>query len=258
MQTIFSLTVKSTYLCKEGNQKRMPSSSEKQRRFMWVVHGVQKGKLSPGEVGDKAAKAARTMSASDVKDFLMQECGLKECGRDAKIRILKALKEVFGAGPSEPMNLEEEGDESPNVIDSTKDYIGDFENTIRTKYNGIPLHPQEIQAASNFDRTTATISKDRKQIEVKKSDDFGNNSVIVIKKLRDSGNLVFVAFIKSRSGEEPEVAGQQNEPAPEAGPEGEPEEPQGDKIKLIKSTPIDDSEGSEILTNFMTQVWHKV
>jgi hypothetical protein len=32
---------------------------------------------------------------------------------------------------------------------------------------------------------------------------------------------------------------------------------EGDEIKIIKSTPIDDQEGSEILTNFLLAVYHK-
>jgi hypothetical protein len=30
---------------------------------MWVVHGIQKGKISPGEAGEKAAKAAKAAKA---------------------------------------------------------------------------------------------------------------------------------------------------------------------------------------------------
>lgn len=44
----------------------MPATSEKQRKFMGVVRGIQKGttKGSPA-----AGKAAKSMSAKQVKDF---------------------------------------------------------------------------------------------------------------------------------------------------------------------------------------------
>ena len=231
----------------------MPSSSENQRKFMWVVHGIQKGKVSPGNAGDKAAKAARTMNPSDVKDFLMQECGLKECGKDAKVRLLKALKEVSGGGPSEPMNLEAyEEEPKRNVISSTKTLHGDYDKTL-TMYRGIQFTPKEAQAIQNF--TDAKPTKlDRFFVKYDKADDFGNNTDITVKKLQEGGKFIYVAFVKSRSGEEemPE------EPA--AGPEGgapPPQEPNEEEIKIIKSTPIDDQEGSEILTNFLMDIYHK-
>jgi hypothetical protein len=207
---------------------------------MWLVHGLQKGKVSPGKVGGKAKKAAATMDPEDVKDFLMQECGLKECGMDAKVRILKALKELVG--PMEPMRLESNYDTEQNVIASTRTLRGDYDQTLKM-YRGIQFTLKEIQAIKNF--TSAKPTKiDKFLVRYDKADDFGNNIDMTVKKLQEGGKFLYVAFIRNRSGEEPES----EEPAQAV---------QEDEIKLIKSVPIDDQEGSEILTNFLMDVYHK-
>ena len=45
------------------------SKSKRQQRFMGMVHAIQKGELSPKEVGGDVAKAAKTMQPKDVEDF---------------------------------------------------------------------------------------------------------------------------------------------------------------------------------------------
>lgn len=209
---------------------------------MWLVHGVQKGKISPGQVGKKVTTAANTMEPSDVEDFLMQECGLQECGVNVKRRILKGLREL-----QEPMRLEEEEPELPNVIASSKTLHGDFDQTLKM-YRGFELTPKENQAIQNF--TEVRPSEHSKfLVRYSKSDEFTNNSTIVVKKLKEpDGKFTYTAFVKVRGGEEPS-------------PEGQPDQPEteqsGDEIKLIKSIPIDDKEGSEILTNFLQAVYHQ-
>ncbi len=47
----------------------MPAESKKQQRFFGMVHAVQKGDLSPSEVGPAVRKAARNTEYSDAKDF---------------------------------------------------------------------------------------------------------------------------------------------------------------------------------------------
>lgn len=213
---------------------------------MWLVHGVQKGKISPSKVGGKVTKAANTMSPTDVENFLMQECGLQECGVDVKRRILKGLREL-----QEPMRLEEEEPELPNVVASSKTLHGDFGQTLKM-YRGFELTPKENQAIQNF--TEAKPAEHNKfLVRYSKSDEFTNNSTIVVKKLKEpDGKFTYTAFVKIRGGGE------------EAPPEGQPEQPAagetggaGDEIKLIKSIPIDDKEGSEILTNFLQAVYHQ-
>jgi hypothetical protein len=47
----------------------MPAESKKQQRFFGMVHAVQKGELSPSEVGPAVRKAARNTDYSDAKDI---------------------------------------------------------------------------------------------------------------------------------------------------------------------------------------------
>ncbi len=47
----------------------MPAESKKQQRFFGMVHAVQKGELSPSEVGPAVRKAAKNTEYSDAKDF---------------------------------------------------------------------------------------------------------------------------------------------------------------------------------------------
>jgi hypothetical protein len=47
----------------------MPAESKKQQRFFGMVHAVQKGDLSPSEVGPAVRKAAKNTEYSDAKDF---------------------------------------------------------------------------------------------------------------------------------------------------------------------------------------------
>lgn len=235
----------------------MPSTSNKQRQFMWLVHGVQKGKILPSKVGPKVTMAASRMNPSDVKDFLMQERGLKECGRDTKKRLLAALKEIH-----KPLYLETEEPESPNPIASSKIFHGDFDDTLKM-YRGFEFTPKEIQAIQNFTETKPT-RLDKFSVTYSKGDDYGNNSTIVVKKLRDTVGFVYVAIVKIRAGEDqPEESPQEPveqspEPASSQGAQGVQEAEDsnvGEEIKIIKSIPIDDQSGDEILTNFLQAVF---
>jgi len=240
----------------------MSAKSNRQRKFMWVVHNMQRGKTPKS---GKAGEAAASMNPEDVKDFLMQECGLKECGSDAKQRILKALKEI-----QKSMSLQEEESATPNVIASTKTAHGDFDQTLKM-YRGFELTPKENQAIQSFDEVEPT-AHDKFKVQYSKSDDYTNNSTIVVKKLKEpNGQFVYTALIKVRAGEdqpeEPPAEEPQSGAPPQTGTpptQPQPQQPQqpmmeqggGDEIKIIKSIPIDDKEGSEILTNFLQAVYH--
>lgn len=228
----------------------MPSETPKQRRFMHVVYAMQKGKMAKS---GKAGEAANEMDPQDVKDFLMQECGLKECGVSTKQRILKVLKYLMGHNV-----IQEEIPASPDVVASTKTAHGDFDQTLKM-YRGFEFTPKENQAIQNFDEAQPSVH-DKFKVQYSKSDDFTNNSTIVVKKLRQpDGKFVYTALVKVRGGEEAEAP---EEPAG-APPEGEAppaqapmKEAAGDEIKIIKSVPIDGMGGEEILTNFLQAVYH--
>lgn len=236
----------------------MPSQSEKQRRFMWLVHGVQRGKIPASKVDTKITTAANDMNPSDVKDFLMQECGIKECGLESKKRILSTLKKIH---PS--MTLEVEEPNIPNPIASSKIFHGDFENTLKM-YRGFEFTPKENQAIKNFTESLPT-KHDKFSVQYSKGDDYGNNSTIVVKKLRDTNSkFVYVAIVKIRAGEDPEdsetTQSSQTPETPSETPsprlqEADADPLSGDEIRIIKSIPIDDQSGDEILTNFLQAVF---
>jgi hypothetical protein len=216
---------------------------------MHAVYAMQHGKMPKS---GKAGQAAAEMSPSDVKDFLMQECGLQECNSTVKKRILQVLKKMSGHDV-----LKEEEPSSPNVIASTKTAHGDFDQTLKM-YRGFEFTPKENQAIQNFDEAEPS-AHDKFKVQYSKSDDFTNNSTIVVKKLRQpDGKFVYTALVKVRGGtdqvEEPETPPD----APAGGPPGQPpiKEGAGDEIKVIKSTPIDGMGGEEILTNFLQAVYH--
>lgn len=50
----------------------MPAKSEKQRKFMGIVKAIQSGDL-PKSYSQKASDVAKTMSPSDVDDFVDEE-----------------------------------------------------------------------------------------------------------------------------------------------------------------------------------------
>jgi hypothetical protein len=241
----------------------MPAQSEKQQKFMQVVHAMQKGKTPKS---GKAGQAADSMRPQDVKDFLMQECGLMECNVPAKKRIVTVLKSLIGHNA-----ITEEDEATPEVVASSKTLHGDFDQTLKM-YRGFELTPKENQAIQNFDGAEPAVH-DKFKVQYSKSDDFTNNSTIVIKKLRQpDGKYVYTALVKVRGGgDEPEPT---TEPPAGSAPPQEPAQPStqaqppqpqqqmreggsGDEIKIIKSIPIDDSEGSEILTNFIQSVYHQ-
>lgn len=244
----------------------MSAKSESQRKFMWAVYNIQKGK-SP--VRGKAGKAASEMNPEDVKDFLMEKVGLKKCDIGVKRRLLQTLKEI-----QEPMNLEHVSEEptTPPAVASTTTAHGDFDQTLNM-YRGFELTPKENQAIQNFIEAKPSVH-DKFKVQYAKSDGFTNNSTIVVKKLREpNGQFVYTALVKVRGNQPPPVAppaGPPPEtppatPSPNAGPTGGPPKPPtpmkeqeeaGDEIKVIKSIPFGGKEGSEILTNFLQAVYH--
>ena len=86
----------------------MPAESKKQQRFMGMVHAVQKGELSPREVGPAVRKAAREMKYSDAKDYaktkhkgLPEKKGsvqMKYFEKNSAFKPMEALKNILSKG----------------------------------------------------------------------------------------------------------------------------------------------------------------
>lgn len=211
----------------------MPSKSPAQQNLMHIVYRMQQGEIPKS---GKAGEIANQIKPSDLKHFLMQEYGFCEFDETVKKRIFSVLKEF------KKKNLnEEENPEAPNVIASSKTFEGDFDQTLKM-YLGFELTPKENQAIQNFNEAKPVLH-DKFKVQYSKSDDFTNNTTFFIKKLRQpDGKFVYFAFVKVRGGSA--------EPADKS-------EETNYKIKLIKSIPITDQEGSNILTNFIQAVYHQ-
>ena len=68
----------------------MPSSSEKQRRFMGIVHGMQTGTV-PKSSSKKAAGVAKEIDPEDSKDFAKKESDDSE---DENLSLSEMFKEL--------------------------------------------------------------------------------------------------------------------------------------------------------------------
>ena len=238
----------------------MPAQSEKQRRFMHTIYAMQHGKIPKS---GKAGKAADSMDPGDVKDFLMQEFGLKECPMEVKQRIYGNLKEL-----QEPTSLQEFYDDTtPDVIATAKTFTGDYKDTLK-KYRGTQYTPKENQAIENFDQVTPTVHN-AFNVGYNKADFKGNAATIIVKKILDqTGKYIYMALIKKRGSkdqpaEPEEPATPPATPPAGGGGEGKPpikeaEETGGDEIQIVKSVPFDGQSGDDILTNFLQSIFNKM
>lgn len=227
----------------------MASLPNQNTKFLWLVHGLQKGKISENKVSPTIRRAAQYIPDQLLKEYLMDHCGIKNCGVDIKKNLIGKLKE-----------LQTEPEEAPNPIANVKTFNGNFDSTVKM-YRGFELTPKENQAIKNF--TIQPTIHDKFKVQYSKSDDYGNTSTVVVKKLKEpQGHFVYLAIMKIRSGEDtpetpedsPDAENKENPPQ-DTSVKSPLKEDAGEEIKLIKSTPIDDTEGSEILTNFLQSIY---
>ena len=95
----------SNHNIKDGIALQEKAKSKSQQRFMGMVHAVQKGELSPDEVGGGVEKAAASMSDKDAEDFAStKHKGLpdhvdEELGQP-DVEYLIRLYDLANAGPN--------------------------------------------------------------------------------------------------------------------------------------------------------------
>lgn len=192
----------------------MPSKSEKQRRFFYLVKALQKGKVSPKRVGDKVSKAASSISSKDVDDFTQGKTISKKKLNEI-VGNLKNLS-ISDENPSiqdpvsdlrttfEPVTFENQlGDPNQteqNPIAKTFKQSGKFEEYIG-KFSGLELKPKEIESITNYTNAKPT-KMDKFLVRYESTDDFNNNSITVIKKLREGNDLVFTTFQSSTQSDQ--------------------------------------------------------
>lgn len=245
--------------------KYMPAKSEKQRRFFYLVKAVQKGKVSPKRVGNKVSKAASSMSSKDVDDFTHGK-NLPKKKLEEIIGMLKNLSandenpafqdpvtdlrtgnggnQTPRMSPSEPMTLENQLDDpnqtEQNPVAKIFKQQGNFEEYIG-KFSGLELKPKELESITNYTNAKPT-KMDKFLIRYESSDEFSNNTITVIKKLREGTDLVFTVFQSSTQ--------QQS-----VGVEPESEETGENEIIVTKSRAfVNDIEGGKILADLLQKL----
>lgn len=139
--------------------------------------------------------------------------------------------------------LDEEGDDDSsdvnvNPIAKTFKQQGNFEQYIQ-KFSGLEIKPKEMESITNY--TNAKPTKvDKFSVRYENTDEFSNNTITVIKKLREGNDLVFTVF---------QVTSQQ---APEDGKEANPTE---NEIMVNKSRAFrDEVEGGRILADMLQKL----
>lgn len=235
----------------------MPAKSEAQRRFFYLVKAVQKGRVSPKKVGSKVSKAASSISSKDVDDFTHGK-NLPKKKLEEIIGMLKNLSandenpafqdpvtdlRTVVANPDLTLEnqLDDPNQEEQNPIAKTFKQQGNFEEYIG-KFSGLELKPKEIESVTNYTNAKPT-KMDNFLIRYESSDEFSNNTITVIKKLREGTDLVFTVFQSSTQqqsiGTEPQ----------------KPEETGENEIIVTKSRAfVNDIEGGKILADLLQKL----
>lgn len=241
--------------------KLMPAKSEKQRRFFYLVKALQKGKVSPKRVGSKVSKAASSISSKDVDDFTRGK-NLPKKKIEEIIGMLKNLSasdenpaiqdpvtdlrtNSTGMNTEDSMTLENQlndpTQDEQNPIAKTFNQQGNFEEYIG-KFSGLEFKPKELESVTNYTNAKPT-KMDKFLIRYESSDEFNNNTITVVKKLREGTDLVFTVFQSSTQqqsvGTEPQ----------------KPEETGENEIIVTKSRSfVNDIEGGKILADLLQKL----
>lgn len=245
--------------------KHMPAKSEKQRRFFYLVKALQKGKVSPKRVGCKVSKAASTMSSQDVDDFTHGK-NIPKKKIEEVIEMLKnlsandenpafqdpttdlrtpSINTNTGMSPVEPMTLENQIDDpnqtEQNPVAKTFNQQGNFEE-YTGKFSGLKLKPKELESITNYSNAKPT-KIDEFSVRYESSDEFNNNTITVIKKLREGTDLVFTVFQSSTQQQKTSE------------PQGEDKPTEENNIIVTKSRSfVNDIEGGKILSDLLQKL----
>jgi hypothetical protein len=213
----------------------MPASSKKQRRFFGLVRALQKGEVPPSKVSSNIRKVAKKIDPKSAEDF----AATKEGGLPLKVRMemLSVLKDF-----QEPMMLHET---QTNPIAKEFTRKEKYDSYVQ-RFVGLPFSQKEMESINNYTETKPS-KIDGNQIRYESSDQFGNNTSTLIKKLRDGSLFVYTAFTK--------YTRTQPEETPEPGGTPATSEPELDDVIVAKSTSFsNDSDGSKILSDFLRRL----
>jgi hypothetical protein len=177
-----------------------------------------------------------------------------------KKKLVKILKEHKNLFENDDCFDGSENMES-NVIAKKFNTSADFEGYV-SQHRGLEILPKEQQTVINH-RTIKPSEFTKFSIKYESTDEFGNNTTTIIKKLKENGKCCWTAFQKNQAQNnqvEPIQEADEEQPTPE---ENQPEAtndtqavPQDDKnIEITKSIPfMDEIKGSEILSEFLIKL----
>lgn len=138
--------------------------------------------------------------------------------------------------------LDEEGDDDStdvnvNPIAKTFKQQGNFEQYI-AKFSGLEIKPKEMESITNYTNAKPT-KMDKFSVRYEGTDEFSNNTITVIKKLREGNDLVFTVF---------QTTSQQS-------PEGGEATPTENEIIVNRSRAFrDEIEGGRILADMLQKL----
>ncbi len=137
------------------------SKSKSQQRFMGMVHAVQKGELSPSEVGGKVEKAAKSMKEKDVEDFASTKHKNLPEKVDEDTQTMIQSNNTSMSNKSTPT-----GDQSTNVEMGTNTSSSMSESVnlleeLNNELNAFSVHHEKLKKMSEDRRPSSLVMKDR-------------------------------------------------------------------------------------------------
>jgi hypothetical protein len=181
-------------------------------------------------------------------DSLKKSKGKMSEAQKKKLIIgLKKLKEGYAGGGNtditNPDNVvaEMDTDTERHVVAKTFDTKGDFDSYVN-QHRGIQFTPKEQQAIMSL-QSVKPNQQDNFFVKYEKTDDFGTNQTVVIKKLKDGNTFCWTAFANYAKADA------------EADPEGEEQGGNAtvnDDIRITKTITFEnDDESANILGDFL-------
>jgi hypothetical protein len=220
-------------------------------KFIGMAFGV-------GALGSIAGRLTR-----DLRKKLVEKSKLLKAGQIKLDQFREYVKSLLSTDITLREDDETNGGEERNVVAKTFDTKSDFDSYVNQR-RGIEMTPQEQQSILNYKEAKPT-QQDKFFVKYETTDDFGNNTTTVIKKLKEGNQFCWTAFAKHETAEEegkPEGSEEgglkEQAPAPTNQPQEQPQEDEitvDDPIRITKSiTFVDETEGAKILSDFLRKL----
>jgi hypothetical protein len=179
----------------------MPSNSKRQKRFFLAV---KHAKHNPGYGDPRLHKVADSMTDKDIDDFTKHVTEFKV--KKAILSVIKDCMEITNL--DELFNSGEKADSDETVITKEFTVEGKFEDYVK-RFMGQRLSEKELEAVNTFqDKKPKKIESNSIRYEI--TDQFRNNTTIVVKKLHEGVDFIYVAFVKQIKPGSPEDKQQQS------------------------------------------------